>query len=65
MRTEWPFWQNLVLAKSISSDSRIPTHQGIHNDSMNVIFGGIKNTETWSKSTEHFDIWVYSYIKIN
>ena len=32
------------------SDSNIPTHLWIHNDSMYVRFGGISNTKTWSKS---------------
>ena len=33
------------------SDSDIPTHLWIHNDSMYVRFGGIRNTKTCSKST--------------
>ena len=38
--------------KSLSfiSDSNIPTHLWIQNDSMYVRFGGIRNTKTWSKS---------------
>ena len=34
------------------SDSNIPTHLWIHNDSMYVRFGGIRNTKTWSKSNQ-------------
>ena len=37
--------------KYFISDSNIPTHLWIHNDSMYVRFGGIRNTKTWSKST--------------
>ena len=40
------FFENLVLTKCISSNSRIPIHQV---DS-SVIFGGIRNTKNWSKS---------------
>ena len=32
--------------KSISSDSNVPTHLWIHNDSMYVRFGGIRNTKS-------------------
>ena len=38
-------------ADKFISDSNIPTHLWIHNDSMYVRFGGIRNTKTWSKST--------------
>ena len=35
------------------SDSNIPTYLWIHNDSMYVRFGGIRNTKTWSKSSKN------------
>ena len=40
MRTEWLFYQNVGLISLF-----------IHNDSMYVRFGGIRNSKTWSKST--------------
>ena len=39
------------------SDSNSPTHLWIHNDSMYVRFGGIRNTKTWSKSISVYIIW--------
>ena len=42
------FYQNVGLY--FISDSNIPTHLWIRNDSMYVRFGGIRNTKTWSKS---------------
>ena len=46
------------------SDSNIPTHLWIHNDSMCIRFGGIRNTKTWSKSNQHdyYLLWLlYHY----
>ena len=44
----------------IISDSNIPTHLWIHNDSMYVRLGGIRNTKTWSKSRD----WYYRCVHI-
>ena len=43
--------QNLVLTKVFYQTGLIGC---IHNDSMYVKFGGIRNTKTWSKSS-HYD----------
>ena len=43
------------------SDSNIPTHLWIHNDSMYVRFGGIRNTKTWSKSAETVVYFISKY----
>ena len=45
------------------SDCNIATHLWIHNDSMYVRFGGIRNTKTWSKSNVP-KIWEKSNAKI-
>ena len=41
----------MTFLPECGADSNIPTHLWIHNDSMYVSFGGIRNTKTWSKST--------------
>ena len=41
------FCKNLVLTKVFQTSLGI---EWIHNDSMYVTFGGIRNTKTWSKS---------------
>ena len=39
------------------SDSNIPTHLRIHNDSMYVRFAGMRNTKTWSKSNKKWALY--------
>ena len=38
----------------ILADSRFTVIGWIHNDSMYVRFGGMRNTETWSKSSGRY-----------
>ena len=52
MRTEWLFYQNVGLTKEKSLVFQISLCiVWIHNDSMYVRFGGIRNTKTWRKSS--------------
>ena len=51
------FWPACGADKSISSLSNLPhPSQWVHNDSMYVRLGGIRNTKTWSKSRFLVDI---------
>ena len=46
----------MTFLPECGADSDIPTHLWIHNDrSMYVRFGGIRNTKTWSKSSEYIE----------
>ena len=51
MRTEWFFYQNLGLTKVFHQTVGSPLIKRIHNESMYVRFGGMRDTKTWSKST--------------
>ena len=46
------FFKNLVLTKVVFHRTiGFPPSEWIHNDSIYIRFGGIRNTMTWSKFT--------------
>ena len=54
MRTEWLFFQEFGSGPWFVFHWTVgfPPSKWIHNDSMYVTFGGIRNTKAWSKSRD-------------
>ena len=56
MRTELLFYENLGLTKVFVfyHIAGSPLNRWIHNDSMDITFGGMENITTWNKSGNLF-----------